>query len=80
MARGSDVMILLVIVLIIVWILALLLWLNERKQRKAEMEILKDEIKREIHWTKFYKVDDTRKAETEAYMRVLKIIRELNDD
>ena len=73
-------MVLLIIVLFIAWILALLLWRNERKHRKAQMEILREEIKQEIHWAKFYKNEYTKRAEIEVYMRVLKIIREITGE
>ena len=73
-------MIAIIIILAIMLIIAILGWRNERKHRKLEMELLREEIKREIHWAKFYKVEYTKRAEIEIYMRVLKIIREITGE
>lgn len=70
-------MIAIIIILVIMLIIAILGWRNERKFREYQFDALREEIKNEIHWAKFYKNEYTKRAEIEVYMRVLKIIREI---
>ena len=73
-------MIAIIIILAIMLIIAILGWRNERKFREYQFDALREEIKQEIHWAKFYKNEYTKRAEIEVYMRILKIIREITGD
>ena len=73
-------MIAIIIILAIMLIIAILGWRNEHKFRKYQFDALREEIKNEIHWAKFYKNEYTKRAEIEVYMRILKIIREITGD